>query len=124
MPQLESQITVENDEVFHFFYHRTCALIPFLFTFITHTSQVRTELVRLLSRMFGHKDSTLHTTYRKLFEAFLKRFTDKSETIREIMLDFLSHYLLCHDDYAPEFSSTLIPSFLLLAFSTFHSFCN
>ena len=61
--------------------------------------------------MFGHKDSALHTTYRKLFEAFLKRFTDKNEHIRETMLDFLAHYLQYHNDHAAEFSSTFPPHF-------------
>lgn len=104
MPQLEAQLTVENDDVCSFLF-----FLPFLN--FSPRPQVRTELVRLLSRMFGKKESDLHTRYRKLFDAFLKRFTDKNGPIREIMLEFLAHYLLSHSDHAAEFSSMSLPSF-------------
>lgn len=82
MPHLETQLTVEHDDV-------------------------RADAARLLSRMFANKGSTLHVTYRKLFEAFLGRFADKNDTVREVMLDFASHYLVNHSDQSADISNLL-----------------
>lgn len=67
--------------------------------------QVRSERVAILSRMFCHPNSNLHTTYRKLFEAFLKRFSDKKIEIRETMLDFANYYFENYTDHAADISS-------------------
>lgn len=55
--------------------------------------------------MFSHQGSQLHVKYRKLFDAFLARFNDKSELIRDTMLEFASHYLEYHSDQSADISS-------------------
>ena len=63
--------------------------------------------VSLLARMFSEKGSTLATTHRPLWSAFLGRYNDISVAIRIKCVQYTMHFLLNHPELQESIVDTL-----------------
>ncbi|NXY22155.1 PDS5B protein, partial [Atrichornis clamosus] len=77
------------------------------FIFQSNDNEERLQVVKLLAKMFGAKDSELASQNKPLWQCYLGRFNDIHVPIRLECVKFASHCLMNHPDLAKDLTEYL-----------------
>uniref|UniRef100_A0A8C3CTS2 PDS5 cohesin associated factor B n=1 Tax=Cairina moschata TaxID=8855 RepID=A0A8C3CTS2_CAIMO len=78
-----------------------------VFIFQSNDNEERLQVVKLLAKMFGAKDSELASQNKPLWQCYLGRFNDIHVPIRLECVKFASHCLMNHPDLAKDLTEYL-----------------
>ncbi|OXB59081.1 hypothetical protein ASZ78_006264 [Callipepla squamata] len=78
-----------------------------VFFFQSNDNEERLQVVKLLAKMFGAKDSELASQNKPLWQCYLGRFNDIHVPIRLECVKFASHCLMNHPDLAKDLTEYL-----------------
>ncbi|XP_061103891.1 sister chromatid cohesion protein PDS5 homolog B-like isoform X2 [Conger conger] len=88
--------------------HLLLSVLPQLeFKLKSNDNEERLQVVKLLAKMFGAKDSELATQNKPLWQCFMGRFNDIHVPVRLECVKFASHCLMNHPDLAKDLTEFL-----------------
>uniref|UniRef100_A0A2K6GCS7 PDS5 cohesin associated factor B n=1 Tax=Propithecus coquereli TaxID=379532 RepID=A0A2K6GCS7_PROCO len=82
-------------------------LFLLVFLSLSNDNEERLQVVKLLAKMFGAKDSELASQNKPLWQCYLGRFNDIHVPIRLECVKFASHCLMNHPDLAKDLTEYL-----------------
>uniref|UniRef100_A0A8C5UVH0 PDS5 cohesin associated factor B n=1 Tax=Microcebus murinus TaxID=30608 RepID=A0A8C5UVH0_MICMU len=90
-------------------YNLSCSLILNIYFMVLklNDNEERLQVVKLLAKMFGAKDSELASQNKPLWQCYLGRFNDIHVPIRLECVKFASHCLMNHPDLAKDLTEYL-----------------
>uniref|UniRef100_A0AAY4CVY0 PDS5 cohesin associated factor B n=1 Tax=Denticeps clupeoides TaxID=299321 RepID=A0AAY4CVY0_9TELE len=95
-------------ELYNIDSHLLLSVLPQLeFKLKSNDNDERLQVVKLLAKMFGAKDSELATQNKPLWQCYLGRFNDIHVPIRLECVKFASHCLMNHPDLAKDLTEYL-----------------
>ncbi|XP_078513287.1 sister chromatid cohesion protein PDS5 homolog B [Lissotriton helveticus] len=95
-------------ELYNIDSHLLLSVLPQLeFKLKSNDNDERLQVVKLLAKMFGAKDSELASQNKPLWQCFLGRFNDIHVPIRLECVKFASHCLVNHPDLAKDLTEYL-----------------
>ncbi|XP_069495098.1 sister chromatid cohesion protein PDS5 homolog B [Ambystoma mexicanum] len=95
-------------ELYNIDSHLLLSVLPQLeFKLKSNDNDERLQVVKLLAKMFGAKDSELASQNKPLWQCFLGRFNDIHVPIRLECVKFASHCLVNHPDLAKDLTDYL-----------------
>uniref|UniRef100_A0A4W5MM44 PDS5 cohesin associated factor B n=1 Tax=Hucho hucho TaxID=62062 RepID=A0A4W5MM44_9TELE len=97
-------------ELYNIDSHLLLSVLPQLeFKLKSNDNDERLQVVKLLAKMFGAKDSELAAQNKPLWQCYLGRFNDIHVPIRLECVKFASHCLMNHPDLAKDLTAHYIP---------------
>uniref|UniRef100_A0A452VFM5 PDS5 cohesin associated factor B n=1 Tax=Ursus maritimus TaxID=29073 RepID=A0A452VFM5_URSMA len=95
-------------ELYNIDSHLLLSVLPQLeFKLKSNDNEERLQVVKLLAKMFGAKDSELASQNKPLWQCYLGRFNDIHVPIRLECVKFASHCLMNHPDLAKDLTEYL-----------------
>ncbi|XP_041439149.1 sister chromatid cohesion protein PDS5 homolog B-B isoform X1 [Xenopus laevis] len=95
-------------ELYNIDSHLLLSVLPQLeFKLKSNDNEERLQVVKLLAKMFGAKDSELASQNKPLWQCYLGRFNDIHVPIRLECVKFASHSLMNHPDLAKDLTEYL-----------------
>ncbi|CAH2225091.1 sister chromatid cohesion PDS5 homolog B isoform X1 [Pelobates cultripes] len=95
-------------ELYNIDSHLLLSVLPQLeFKLKSNDNEERLQVVKLLAKMFGAKDSELASQNKPLWQCYLGRFNDIHVPIRLECVKFASHCLMNHPDLAKDLTDYL-----------------